>query len=115
MITSSSNTRRCVVAAALLFAAAWAVVPVRGADDSAMDKAIEPAISRPSEERKVAFPAPGVVSDVMVKEGDAVQVGQVLAQQDDAEEQVALRALQLDADSMAEINYEKVDQKRRRR
>ena len=97
------------VAAAVLTVAV-AVLPARG-DDAGSDKAIEPAISRPSEERKIAFAAPGLISDVAVKEGDVIKVGQVLAQQDDEEEQAALRSLQLDADNMAEIDYEKIDLK----
>ena len=73
------------------------------------DKAIEPAISRPAEEEKPAFAAPGVVAEVMVKEGDHVRAGQVIAKQDDAEELLALASLQSDADNMAEIDYEQVD------
>jgi len=101
---------RLPAVAAAVLAAAMSVLPARGADDASADRAIEPAISRPSEERKIAFAAPGLISDVAVKEGDAVKAGQVLAQQDDAEEQVALRSLQLDADSTAEIDYEKKDE-----
>jgi RND family efflux transporter MFP subunit len=110
MSQKTTSNRLPVAAAAAVLAAALSVLPARGADDAAADRAIEPAISRPSEERKIAFAAPGLISDVAVKEGDAVKAGQVLAQQDDAEEQVALRSLQLDADSMAEIDYEKKDE-----
>jgi RND family efflux transporter MFP subunit len=100
--------------AAALFAATVSTALVWGDDGAAdkglSDKVIEPAISRPSEERRLAFYAPGVVGEVTVKEGDPVTAGQVLAKQDDSEEQVALRAYQLDANSMAEIDYEKKDQ-----
>ena len=107
-MTRPTLTYRLPLIAAAVVAALWA--GHARADDSASDKAIEPAISRPSEERRLAFDGPGVVSEVTVKEGDAVKAGQVVSKQDDAQEQVALRSLQLLADSTAEIDYEKVDQ-----
>ncbi len=100
--------RRRLSAAAVT--AALAALPVLcGADAPPADPAIEPAISRPVVEAKLAFPAPGIVADVLVHEGDHVTVGQVLAKQDDAEEQEALASLKLAADSMAEVNYERLD------
>lgn len=44
----------------------------------------------PSEQRGLNFNVPGVVSKVLVKEGDAVKAGQLLEQQDDSVEQADL-------------------------
>ncbi len=110
MMTRRMLTTR--LSAAALVAACALSAGRAGADDTSIaEKAIEPAVSRPSEERRLAFYGPGVVSDLLVKEGDAVSAGQVISKQDDSEEQVALRSLQLDADNMAEIDYEKLDKK----
>jgi multidrug efflux pump subunit AcrA (membrane-fusion protein) len=118
MDLSMNWMRRRRLAAAVGVAIVAAVVAVR-ADDAPprtsaatpapVDAAIEPAISRPSEEAKLAFAGPGLISQVLVKEGDAVKAGQVLSQQDDRQEQVALASDKLDAESTAEIEYEKLD------
>ena len=102
--------RAIVVAAAVLSMSA----AVRSADlgrlpSTGMDKSVEPAISRPSDEAKPTFAAPGLVAEVLVKEGDVVKVGQVLSKQDDRIEAVALASAKMDAESTAEIDYEKAD------
>jgi multidrug efflux pump subunit AcrA (membrane-fusion protein) len=66
-------------------------------------------ITRPSEENKLAFAAPGIVSDVSVKEGDAVDVKQVLASEDSRQDELALKSLQSDANSMDKITYSEAD------
>ncbi len=76
---------------------------------AAVDPSIEPAISHPCLESNLKFPVPGIVAEVTVKEGDHVSADQLLAKQEDREEQVALREMELDANSTAEIDYEKVD------
>jgi multidrug efflux pump subunit AcrA (membrane-fusion protein) len=66
-------------------------------------------ITKPSEELKLAFSAPGLVSDVGVKEGDAVDEKQVLASQESRQDELALKSAQSDADSMDKIIYSKAD------
>jgi len=63
-----------------------------------------PAISKPSEELKLAFQTPGVVKDVPVNEGDHVTAGQVLAKQDDREDQATYESMKLEAESTAKID-----------
>jgi RND family efflux transporter MFP subunit len=48
------------------------------------------ASSMPSEERELAFPMPGLIDEVSVKDGDLIKAGQVLAKQDTDVEQAAL-------------------------
>ena len=48
------------------------------------------ASSMPSEERELAFPMPGLIDEVSVKDGDLIKKGQVLAKQDTQVEQAAL-------------------------
>jgi len=48
------------------------------------------ASSMPSEERELAFPMPGLIEEVAVKDGDLIKKGQVLAKQDTQVEQAAL-------------------------
>ncbi|HZL38202.1 MAG TPA: efflux RND transporter periplasmic adaptor subunit [Tepidisphaeraceae bacterium] len=52
------------------------------------------AKTAPSEQRGLNFNVPGVVSKVLVKEGDAVKAGQIIAQQDDSVEQAELAVKQ---------------------
>ena len=117
-MTRPTMTRRLPVAAALIAAAAAVPMMLRAAPPAALPGgtsggspgAVEPAYTRPSLELKLAFAGPGLVSDAMVKEGDPVKADQLLAKQDDRGAQVTLRELEGDADSMAEIEYEKADQ-----
>jgi RND family efflux transporter MFP subunit len=80
-----------------------------GADSKSTGETILTAFSRPSKELKLVFAAPGIVLDVPVQEGDLVKAGQILAKQDDEQDQQDLAKLQLDAASMSEIIYDKAD------
>ncbi|HSI33285.1 MAG: efflux RND transporter periplasmic adaptor subunit [Phycisphaerae bacterium] len=53
----------------------------------------------PHKEYKISFPTMGVIREVKVKEGDAVNAGDVLMIQDDREEQAELKVLEFDANS----------------
>jgi RND family efflux transporter MFP subunit len=44
----------------------------------------------PTDEVKLGFPTPGLISDIKVKDGDVVKKGQVIAQQDTQVEQAAI-------------------------
>jgi multidrug efflux pump subunit AcrA (membrane-fusion protein) len=102
----------------LLLAALMAVMPsasvVRSADDASPAVSPTPVvvtgITKPSEERKLAFAAPGLVGDVAVKEGDAVTENQLLASQDSRQDEFALKSMLLDANSDEEIAYRQADQ-----
>jgi len=52
--------------------------------------------TKPLHEPKLVFVKPGVISKVNVKDGDVVKAGQVLATQDDREEQAEIKSLQGD-------------------
>ena len=67
------------------------------------------AITRPSKTAKAAFGAPGIVMDVKVVEGQPVKKGDVLAIQDDRQDQAKLESMKLDAQSTAEIDYSTID------
>jgi RND family efflux transporter MFP subunit len=60
---------------------------------------LERGVTKPREEPKIVFVGPGVVMKVDVKEGDVVKAGQVLAVQDDREEQAKLQLIQGELDS----------------
>ena len=66
-------------------------------------------ITKPSKERRLSFASPGLVSDVLVKEGDAVKKGQVLAKQDSRQDEFALKSMLLEANSDDKIVYSKED------
>ena len=106
---------RLAIAAAVVAAVGAGLTLSAVAEDRASSAeppaTIEPAFSRPCEEAKLAFPAPGVVSEVLVREGDVVKAGQVLMRQDDAQEQQALHSDEAEAKSTAEIVYEQANVK----
>jgi len=66
-------------------------------------------ITKPSNERKLPFPTPGLVSDVAVKEGDAVKKGQILASQDSRQDEFTLKSDEREANSEEKITYSKAD------
>lgn len=71
-------------------AAAPAVVTARG-------------FTQPSERRTLAFEGPGVIAEVLVKEGDPVKVGQVLMKQESRMDRHELEVRRIDAESTVEI------------
>lgn len=61
-------------------------------------------VSRPSGDVTLSFIRPGRVREMAVKEGEVVKAGQVVAQQDDVEEQAQLAVDKADAEDETEIN-----------
>jgi multidrug efflux pump subunit AcrA (membrane-fusion protein) len=108
MIQILKNTKR----GALLLAAlsVFGVQASRADDTKSTSQPLITAFSKPSKELKLVFAAPGIVMDVPVKEGDSVTAGQILAKQDDGQDQQDLAKLKLDAASTSEIEYDKADQ-----
>ena len=89
------NLVACMFAGSALFvASAHGAKPGMGSFD-------QPGITSPSEQRGLNFNTPGVVSKVMVKEGDAVKKGDVLAQQDDSVELAELAVKEKEAEGSA--------------
>ncbi len=66
-------------------------------------------ISRPSQERKLTFNAPGLVKEALVKDGDVVKAGQPLLQLDDEFDRKELDRLKLEAESDARIDANTAD------
>jgi RND family efflux transporter MFP subunit len=62
-----------------------------------------PAITRPNKDVTLRFTRPGRIASLLVKEGDDVKGGQLLAQQDDAAERVQLAQLKAQAEDNVRI------------
>jgi macrolide-specific efflux system membrane fusion protein len=62
-------------------------------------------VTRPSEERNLAFSAPGVVREVRVKEGDKVTAGDILIKLDARLDQNQLDTLKIEANSNNKVEY----------
>jgi len=84
---------------------------VCGLASAADENRVEQGITMPSVETKLNFKNPGVVKDVLVKEGDAVKPGDVLLGQDDREEQAALAKLKTDV-QQAEVMIKQAEKVR---
>ncbi|MGA3065397.1 MAG: efflux RND transporter periplasmic adaptor subunit [Tepidisphaeraceae bacterium] len=72
-------------------------------------------LSTPSSKHNLSFMDVGVLKDVLVKPGDVVTVGQVLAQEDSDLDEMDLKALKIDAESTSKIDAAKVDAESKRR
>jgi RND family efflux transporter MFP subunit len=72
------------------------------------------AITKPSGDVKLAFVHPGLIGRVLVKEGQTVEAGQVLMEQDDKVEQVQLEQLEAQAEDLTKVDYARaqLDQKK---
>jgi multidrug efflux pump subunit AcrA (membrane-fusion protein) len=68
-------------------------------------------ISRPSEEAKLSFQTPGVVSEAPVKDGELIKAGQVLLVQEDSIDKKELERLELEANSKARVEAAEADLK----
>ncbi len=74
------------------------------------------AVTTPCKDVQLSFPSPGRIAKVLVSEGDIVKIGDLLAQQDDVVEQIALKSQKIQADdetrikaAVAQMNQKKVD------
>jgi RND family efflux transporter MFP subunit len=99
---------------AMLLMVIAAALPVYAAEatTSTAPKGFQ-AITKPSKDVTISFVHPGRVIKVLAAKGDEVKEGQLLAQQDDAEEQAAKESDRLAAESDIEIKAEEAirDQK----
>ena len=87
---------------ACVFVAIAIASPVLAADAPSGDGWID-AITKPSQDVTLSFVRPGRVVTIKVKEGDEVQKGDVLAQQDDSEESKALALYKSKAEDMTQV------------
>ena len=76
-----------------------------GADPTLSEK----SFTKPSQEVDLDFSAPGLITEVTVKEGDVVKKGQVLARQDISVEAANKKMYDIEANSMVEEEYSKKD------
>jgi multidrug resistance efflux pump len=90
------------LARSLPFWAAVVVLVVVSAADQA--KAVE-AITKPSGDVKLSFVQSGLIGRVLVREGQAVEAGEVLMEQDDKVEQVQKERLKAQADDQTNVDY----------
>jgi len=71
-----------------------AAVLLGGSIASAESASLERGMTKPKQEPKLAFPGPGIVSKVLVEEGQEVKANEALAEQDSREEDAKLLSLQ---------------------
>ena len=83
--------------------------PMLGADAPSSNGEID-AISKPSQDVTLSFVRPGPVVELKVKEGDHVEKGQLLAQQDDSEEIKALALYKSKAEDNTQVEAQKIIQ-----
>lgn len=112
----NSYLKRVAAAAALSLAVAgsFAVAQRQDAEPAAAEESFgletESGITKPFEERELAFGAPGLVGEVKVKVGDVVKKGEVLAQQDISVELAEKKPLEIEASSKVQERYAQADQ-----
>ena len=97
--------------AAVVLSLGCLTLPARAAERN-----ITPSYTKPSDQRDITFNGPGVVGNLAVKEGDAVQAGQTLIDQDDTVEVASLAVIEFQAVSkvqveaaQAKLDYQKVE------
>jgi RND family efflux transporter MFP subunit len=107
---------RFLCVAGVAAAAALGSGPARAADpverDNGRDNGAslsEKSFTKPSQEVDLDFSAPGLVNEVTVKEGDAVQKDQVLARQDVSVELANKAMYAIEANSNVEVEYAEKD------
>ena len=89
--------KRLLLSAALGVLATLGVFSIARANDE-----IE-AVTRPSKDVTLSYTSSGRVVEVLVKDGDQVQVGQVLVRLDDTAEQVALAKLRAESEDVTQV------------
>jgi RND family efflux transporter MFP subunit len=87
------------------FLVAWTGLCLGGSENAAPTQGgpSAPAFTKPSADVTLSFVRPGIIAKVLVKEGDAVQAGQMLVRQDDAAEQLELDQLKAEAEDFTRI------------
>ena len=100
------NTKQAISAILVLWAAA-------GMSSLCLAEEIEAegirAFTRPSKDPMLSFVRAGQIAEVLVKKGERVQAGQLLARQDDAAEQIQLAQLKARAEDTTRIQARQAD------
>lgn len=105
---------RSLIGVAML-GAMLGVLPLAGADDSTAPGAdVLLARTVPSKITKASFMEPGIVRTWLVKPGDVVKKGQLLGREDTDLEELKLRSLRIQADSMAAVEAARADRDARK-
>jgi RND family efflux transporter MFP subunit len=97
--TGVSRMKRGFVASTVLFVTCLSGVAVLAGEPATIG-----GITQPSERRTFAFEAPGIVSKVLVKDGQPVKSGEVLVQQESRMDQRELEVRRIDAESTVEAD-----------
>ena len=92
MKVSSSSKRTAWVVATLALAALAQTAPAQSRSSNAVE-----GFTEPSQYLKLAVYSPGIVREILVKEGEQVKAGQPILQQDDRIEQKTLESLKGEA------------------
>lgn len=94
-----------------LVAALLCALPLAWADDSAQPSAemVLKFPTIPSDKRSPYFSDVGIVKEMLVKAGDVVTAGQVIASQDSDLEQLEYQSMKIAAESTAKIDYAVAD------
>lgn len=99
--------RKTLASAVLaLFAVVGLASSFSSAEDGITTANQFPARTAAVEKRELNFDVPGVIDKVLVKEGDAVKAGQLIAQQDASADEAHLKSAELLAKSNLEIDAE---------
>jgi RND family efflux transporter MFP subunit len=98
-----SHPRTLLACLALAIAASLAGITHAQEAPAAAGVAGVVAITKPSQDVTLAFARPGLVTKVLVKKGDWVKAGDVVAQQDDTEEQAAYEVAKGEADDTTRV------------
>ena len=107
-------TARCAAVAILLGSCGFALA-AQEAPSEADQPVTFTGITKPSEQRGLNFNGPGVVAEVLVKEGEFVKKGQLLAKQDERADQADLKTLEAKlASSDVEINADEASAKEKK-
>ena len=72
---------------------------------TAASQPLYPGVTRPSEERALSFSFPGVIKDVLVKEGHKVKAGEAILRLDDRLDRNMLAQFSIEADSPLKVEY----------
>jgi RND family efflux transporter MFP subunit len=102
-------THRRPLLACLALAMAATLATTTRAQDALRDAPIPTgangvvSVTKPSQDVTVAFARPGLVAKLLVKKGDSVKAGDIVAQQDDTEEQAAYDVAKSEADDNTRV------------
>jgi RND family efflux transporter MFP subunit len=81
-------------------------VAISSAEPPAANQQVYQGVSRPSRDITMAFTRPGVVAEVKVQRGEEVKEGQLVARQDDREEQANLKIDKVKSEDTTAIDAE---------